>query len=318
MDLEYARTILRAEAAAILSLLDRVDDNFPRAVGLLLECRGRIVVMGMGKTGIVGRKISATLSSTGAPSLFLHPAEAYHGDLGRVVREDVVLVLSNSGETDEIVRLLPLLRRIGARIVAMTGNARSTLGRNCDVLLDLGQIPEACPLGLAPTASTTALLALGDALALCVLKERGFNQEQYAFFHPGGDLGRKLLKVRELMRTGEKNPVVGEEEPVQRVLLAITGARAGAVSVVGRDGRLAGIFTDGDLRRHVEDRPDLLHVPVRTVMTRTPVTIGPERLASEAVLLLKERRIDELPVVDDAGRPVGMLDVQDLLGVGLV
>lgn len=318
MDLEYARTILRTEAEAVLSVIDRVDGSFVRAVGLVLDCRGRVVVTGMGKPGIIGRKISATLASTGTPSLFLHPADAYHGDLGRVVKEDVVLALSNSGETEEIVRLLPLLRKIGATLVAMTGNGRSTLARTCDLLLDLGPITEACPLGLAPTASTTALLALGDALALCVLKERGFNQEQYAFYHPGGDLGRKLLKVGDIMRTGEKCPTVGPDESVQQVLVAITRARAGAVSVVGPDGRLAGIFTDGDLRRHLERTADLLHAPVREVMTRTPVTITPERLASEALRLLKDRRIDELPVVDAERRPVGMLDVQDLLEVGLV
>ncbi|MBI5367390.1 MAG: KpsF/GutQ family sugar-phosphate isomerase [Planctomycetes bacterium] len=318
MDLEYAREILRIEAQAVLSLVERLDESFLRAVRLVGDCTGRVVVTGMGKPGIIGRKLSATLSSTGTPSLFLHPAEAYHGDLGRVVKEDVVVALSNSGETDEIVRLLPLLRKIGASILGITGNGKSTLARTCDVLLDLGPIPEACPMGLAPTASTTAFLAIGDALALCVQKERGFDQEQYAFFHPGGDLGRRLLKVGEIMRTGERNPVVALDQTVQQVLFAVTRARAGAISVVDPAGRLAGVFTDGDLRRHLESTTDLLRRPVSEVMTRTPVTIRPERLASEALRLLKERRIDELPVVDEAGRPVGMLDVQDLLEVGLV
>lgn len=318
-DLDIARAVFRAEADAVLSLAARLDDGFTRAVQLVLECEGRVVVTGMGKAGLIGQKISATFASTGTPSLFVHPAEAHHGDLGRIVGEDVVLALSNSGETEEMNRLLPSLKKIGAPLVAITSSESSVLGRAADAVLSIGDLPEADPLGLAPSSSTAAMLAMGDALVLCVLQRRGFDREQYAFYHPGGELGRRLLRVHDVMRTNERNPIVPEAVCVQDALLAITGARAGAVSVVGAGGRLAGIFTDGDLRRHLQRGGDgLLGAPIGTVMTRGPVTIAPERFATEAVRILKEKKIDELPVVDAEGRPVGMLDVQDLLGVGLV
>jgi arabinose-5-phosphate isomerase len=318
MNLEKAREVLRTEAQAILSLVDRLGPDFEQAVALVAACKGHVVVTGMGKAGLVGQKISATFASTGTPSIFLHPAEAYHGDLGRVVREDVVLAVSNSGETEELVRLLPSLREIGSKIVAVTASRGSTLGKNADLAVELGRIEEACPLGLAPSATTTAILALGDALALSVLEARGFDKEQFAFYHPGGELGRKLMKVSEVMRTGERNPLVPEETPLTEAIARITKARAGAVSVVDPKGRLAGIFTDGDFRRTMARDPKLISARIREVMTKSPVTIGPDRLASEALKVLRERKIDEIPVVAPSGEPVGMLDVQDLLDVGIV
>lgn len=318
MDLNRAREVLRVEAQAILSLVERLGEDFTAAVTAVAAGKGHLVVTGMGKAGLVGQKVSATFASTGTPSIFLHPAEAYHGDLGRVGAEDVVLALSNSGETEEVVRLLPSLRRIGAKVVAFTASKKSTLGRNADLVVELGRIDEACPLGLAPSATTTALLALGDALAFCVFEARGFDREKFAFFHPGGDLGRRLLKVSDVMRGGERNAIVREDTLVMEAVAAITRARAGAVCVVDAAGKLAGIFTDGDLRRALGRDPRLISGKIGDVMTRSPRVIGPERLAEEAARILKEKKIDELPVVNERGEPVGMLDVQDLLDVGAV
>lgn len=318
MDLEKAREVLRTEARAILAVADRLGEDFARAVSLILECRGRLVVTGMGKAGLVGQKISATFASTGTPSLFLHPAEAYHGDLGRVLKEDLVLALSYSGETDEIVRLLPALRQIGARLLAVTSARSSTLGRDADLVLELGRIEEACPLGLAPSATTAVLLALGDALAFCVLEARGFDKEKFALFHPGGELGRRLMKVSDVMRTGERNPVVPEDLPLPEAITRITGARAGAAAVVDAQGRLSGIFTDGDFRRVMGRDPSRISCRIGEVMTRHPVAIAPDRLATEALRILREKKIDEIPVVNGRGEPIGMLDVQDLLDVGIV
>jgi arabinose-5-phosphate isomerase len=318
MKLEKAREVLKTEAEAILSLAGRLGEDFERAVGVVSDCQGHLIVTGMGKAGLVGQKISATFASTGTPSIFLHPAEAYHGDLGRVVKEDVVLAISNSGETEELVRLLPSLRQLGARIIAITASRGSTLGKNSDLVIELGRIEEACPLGLAPSATTTAILALGDALALSVLEARGFDKEQFAFYHPGGELGRKLTRVLDVMRTGDRNPVVSEETLVKEAITTITRARAGAVSVVNASGRLSGIFTDGDLRRTMARDLKLVDAKIREVMTPRPKTITPDRLASEALKILHEKKIDELPVVNDRGEPVGLLDVQDLLDVGLV
>ena len=318
MNLEKAREVLRTEAAAILSLTDRIGPEFEQAVAAVAAGKGHLIVTGMGKAGLVGQKISATFASTGTPSIFLHPAEAYHGDLGRVTKEDVVLAVSNSGETEELVRLLPSLRQIGARLLAMTGSRSSTLGKNADIVIELGKIDEACPLGLAPSATTTAILAMGDALALCVLEARGFDKEQFAFYHPGGDLGRKMLRVADVMRNGERNPIVTEETTVTDAIKRITESRAGAVSIVDRAGKLSGIFTDGDFRRKVGQNPKLITSAIGDVMTRRPKTITSDRLASEALKILREKKIDELPVVNEKGEPVGMLDVQDLLDVGIV
>ena len=315
---QIAREVLRAEAAAIMGLVPRLNADFDRAVDLIAACRGRIVVTGMGKPGLIGAKISATLASLGVPSLFLHPAEAVHGDLGRVTQEDVVIAISNSGQTEEITRLLPLIKKIGSALIAMTGNPKSELARFSDLVLNVGVTKEACPFNLAPTASTTATLAMGDALSLAVLIKRGFKIEDYAFYHPGGSLGKQLLQVKDLMRTGEHNPMVTERTAVKDVLLLITRSRAGSANIIDKHRRLVGIFTDGDLRRHMDSASDILQRPVQEVMTKNPVTITRQQLAVEALKILKEKKIDELPVVDERHRPVGLLDVQDLLKAGIV
>ncbi|HAJ56682.1 MAG TPA: KpsF/GutQ family sugar-phosphate isomerase [Candidatus Omnitrophica bacterium] len=319
MHIEQAKKVLKIEAQAINNLSKKLGKEFSQAIEILARCPGRVIVTGMGKGGIIGQKISATLSSTGTPSLFLHSAEAIHGDLGRVTKEDVVLAISNSGETEEVIRLLPLIKKIGARLIALTGNTRSNLAKHSDVVLDVSVRQEACPLGLAPTASTTATLAMGDAIAVCLLKKKGFKEADFAFYHPGGALGKKLLlKVEDIMRKGAANPVVAEGALVRDVLFEITEARAGAASVIDKRGRLSGIFTDGDLRRHLEGDSNLAEKLVRDVMTKDPVTISKDCLASEALRILKEKRIDEIPVVDAKRKPIGMLDVQDLLKAGLV
>ncbi|MCX6357984.1 MAG: KpsF/GutQ family sugar-phosphate isomerase, partial [Candidatus Aureabacteria bacterium] len=273
------------------------------------------------KPGIIGRKIQATMASIGVPSLSLHPAEAVHGDLGMVTPGDVVLALSSSGETEEMLRLIPMVKKIGAFMICLTGNPRSTLARHSDLALDVGVTREACPLNLAPTASTTAMLAMGDALAVALIRRKDLKPEEFAFYHPAGSLGRKLLKVSDVMRTGRHHPVVREDMRIKDVLLAITKARAGAATVVNRRGVLTGIFTDGDLRRAIEDGADVTTRLIREFMIRSPITIGPGRLAVEALRVMrgenpKKRKIDELPVVDSGGRPVGMLDVVDLIGIG--
>ncbi|MDD4879282.1 MAG: KpsF/GutQ family sugar-phosphate isomerase [Candidatus Omnitrophica bacterium] len=314
-----AKEVLRIEADAVSSLIKRVDENFKKAVKLMLVCKGKVVVTGMGKPGFISAKISATLSSTGTPSLYLHPADAIHGDLGRVTKDDVVLAISNSGETEEIIRLLPTLKKIGAKLIAMVGNTESSLARYSDVVLNVAVKREACPLNLAPTASTTAMLAMGDALAIALLDRRGFKEEDFAFYHPGGSLGKRLiLKVGDIMRKGKANPVVREDAKVKAVLLKITEARAGSAGVVNKKGALVGIFTDGDLRRHLGKDAALPLRQVREVMTRNPITISKEMLAADAFRILREKKIDEIPVVDNKRRPVGLVDVQDLLKAGLV
>jgi len=314
-----AKEVLRIERDALTALIGRIGYDFERAVNAICRIKGRVIVTGMGKPGFIAQKISATLSSTGTPSLYLHPAEALHGDLGRVTRDDLIVALSNSGETEEIVKLLPIVKKIGARLVALTGNVHSTLGRFADYAIDVSVKREACSLGLAPTTSTTAMLAMGDALAVALLEKKGFREKDFAFFHPGGILGKRLiLKVADIMRKGADNPVVSENMPVKSVLVAITRARAGSASVVDAGGRLVGIFTDGDLRRHVESEPRLIEKKVKDVMTKNPASIKKERLAAEAFDILRSKKIDELPVVDDKKRPIGLLDVQDLLKAGLV
>lgn len=314
-----ARKVLKIESDAIASLIPRIDANFEKAVNLIYKVEGRIIVTGMGKPGFIAQKISATLSSTGTPSLYLHPAEALHGDLGRVTKEDLILALSNSGETEEIIKFLPIVKKIGAKLVSMTGNPRSTLARFSDYTINTSVKREACPLGLAPTTSTTVMLALGDALAVALLEKKGFKEKDFAFYHPGGILGKRLLlTVGDIMRKGRDNPVVKESAKVKQVLLTITKSRAGSASVVDRAGRLVGIFTDGDLRRHLETNPRLIECEVKYAMTKNPTTITKERLAAEAFDILRSKRIDELPVVDDKKRPIGLLDVQDILKAGLV
>lgn len=317
--LKTAREILSIEAEAIRRLQRLIGKNFEKAVDILSSCEGRVIVTGMGKPGFIARKIAATLASTGTPSLFLHPAEAMHGDLGMVTEKDVMIAISQSGETEEIVRMLSTVKKIGVPLIALTSNPHSSLARHADVVLNLGVSREACPLNLAPSASTTASLAMGDALALCLLKKKGFRSEDFAMLHPGGSLGKKLLKVKDLMRTGKWNPVVHPETPVRKALFAITRARAGSCSIVDKRGRLIGIFTDGDLRRQLRENGEMiLKRRVEKLATMDPLTIHKEKLAAEALHILKSRKVDELPVVDEKGRAVGLLDVQDLLKAGFV
>ncbi|MCM8800961.1 MAG: KpsF/GutQ family sugar-phosphate isomerase [Candidatus Omnitrophica bacterium] len=317
--IKRAKEVLEIEALAIRDLKNRLGKELIKAINIILKTKGRVVVSGMGKTGIIAQKFSATLASTGTPSLFLHCAEAIHGDLGRVTSDDVVIIISNSGQTDEIRQLLPLLKKIGSKIIALTGNKNSILAKYSDAVLDVSVKKEACPLGLAPTASTTATLAMTDALAVCLLELKGFKEKDFAFYHPGGVLGKRLiLAVKDIMRAGEANPVVDQEKRISEVLFRITRARAGCASIVDKKGRLVGIFTDGDLRRHLELDPDLSVRKVKEVMTRKPITVTPEMLAAEAMRILKDKKIDEVPVIDKKGRPIGLLDVQDLLKAGLV
>ena len=313
------RDVLKTEGEAVLALIPQLGEEFEEAVEILYRCRGRIIVTGMGKTGIIARKFSATLASTGSPSLTLHPVEALHGDLGMVGKDDVVVMISHSGESEEIKSLIPFIKRIGVPLISITGNPGSTLGSYSDVVINAGVEREACPLNLAPTSSTTAALAISDALAVALIEKRNFQPVDFARLHPGGALGKRLLlTVADLMRKGDKNPVVKEDSPVKDVILRITAAHAGAAGVVNRDGRLSGFFTDGDLRRQIEVYPDILEMPVRSVMTKNPLTVEENQLAVEALRILGGRKVDELPVINQRGEPVGMLDVQDLLNAGIV
>lgn len=314
-----AKEVLAIEARAINSLKSRISGNFIRAIEIILKCKGRVVVSGMGKTGIIGQKFSATLASTGTPSLFLHTAEAIHGDLGKVTSDDVVIILSNSGSTQEMRQLLPILKKIGVKIISLTGNAKSVLAKYSNIVLDVCVKKEACPLGLAPTASTTATLAMADALAVCLLELKNFKERDFAFFHPGGALGRRLLlTVEDIMRRGAANPIVNQDKKVSEVLAKITQSRAGSATVVDKTGRLAGIFTDGDLRRNLESDIRLPRRKVSEVMTKNPTVVNKDMLVAEAIRILQEKKIDEIPVVDKFNRPVGLLDIQDLLKAGLV
>ena len=317
-----AQKVLQLEADAILSLIPRVDEHFDAAINLILSCPGRVVVTGMGKSGIIGHKIAATLASTGTPALFLHPAEGIHGDLGMVTGSDVVLALSNSGETNEVLNILPSLRRIGAKLIAMVGNPHSTLAQNADVVLDVGVDKEACPLGLAPTSSTTAALAFGDALALALIPRHNFTANQFAVFHPGGSLGRRLLlTVDAVMHKDAENPVVSGSTTVQEALFVITDKGLGAVSVVDEGGRLLGLLTDGDIRRGLRKGVDFLQRPVTELMTQSPLTITREKLAAEGLHIMeshKPKPITVLPVVDAERHVVGLLHMTDLLRQGVV
>ena len=313
-----ARRVLQIEADAVLALAGRVGHEFSAAVELILSCRGRVIVSGLGKTGHVGRKIAATLASTGTPAFFVHAAEAVHGDLGMIGREDVMIAISNSGTNDELLTVVPLVKRLGGRLIAVTGNPESPLAREADIHLDAGVREEACPLNLAPTASTTAAMALGDALAVALLDARGFSAEDFARSHPGGALGRKLLThVRDVMRRVEDVPVVAAEVGVTEALLAMSRGGMGMV-VVGDGGRPVAIFTDGDLRRALEKHGDLRPLPVAAVATRGPRSIGPDRLAVEAVELMERHRIMQLLVVDGDGLLCGALNMHDLFKAGVV
>jgi arabinose-5-phosphate isomerase len=314
-----AQQVIDIEANAIAALRDRVDDAFLTACELMLNCSGRVVVIGMGKSGHVGGKIAATLASTGTPAFFVHPAEASHGDLGMIVPGDVVLALSNSGETEEVNRILPQLKRIGLKIIAMTGNPASTLARNADAHLDVSVEKEACSLGLAPTASTTASLVMGDALAIALLETRGFTPEDFARSHPSGQLGRRLLlHIDDLMHRGDDIPSVPENASVSQAIVEMTAKRLGMTAVLGADGRVAGVYTDGDLRRTLDRGLDPHSTPVRQVMTAGGKHIAPDALATEAAHLMQVHAIQGLLVIDGDGRLVGALNFQDLLKAGVV
>jgi arabinose-5-phosphate isomerase len=315
---QFAREVIDAEAAAVAMMAAAIDDSFEKAVRLIRDCEGSLLTTGIGKAGHIARKLSATFASTGTPSHFLSPADAGHGDMGSVRKGDVVLILSASGESDEILRLLSLVKKLNHPVIAITSFKTSGLGKFSDVVLTMGKIEEACPLRLAPSASTTAMLALGDALALTVMKLRNFTSEDFAMFHPAGQLGRKLIRVKEAMtfKLGENLPVASDQLTVGRVLHEVSNIkrRSGAVILVDGEGKLSGIFSDGDLRRLVTDNDGTaLDRPIRQVMTQTPKRVSESALASEAMAIMRQFRIDELPVVDDADKPVGLIDVQDLV-----
>lgn len=319
--MELARRALSAESRAIAALADRIDDKFAAAAKLIFDCTGKVVLTGMGKAGLIAQKISATFASTGTQSIFLHPADALHGDLGRVQNDDVVLALSHSGATEEIVRLLDHIRGRGAKLIAITSQDNTPLVRHADIAIYYGPVEEACPLGLAPTASTSCMLALGDALAIVVMRLRKFEPQDYAAFHPGGSLGRQLMKVEQAMffRPGERLNLVSDRLTLRDALVQAEQVqrRTGAMLLVDGDGKLSGILTDADLRRQiiVHQGKDILSMPVRQFMTAGPKHIHLGQLTSEALAIMNRYRIDELPVVDGQDRPVGIIDIQDLLGI---
>ena len=319
---EKAIETLEIEADAVLKLKDRIDDEFVAAVQCILDCPARVVVTGMGKSGHIGRKIAATLASTGTPAFFMHPAEAFHGDLGMVTENDVVIAISNSGESSEIVNILGIIRRIGAKIIAMCGRRESQLGRNSDYFIDIGVEKEACPLGLAPTASTTATLAMGDAMAIALMSVRNFTSQDFALFHPGGALGRRLLlKVSNVMHTGKDNPIVSQDKTAKDALFIMTDKGLGAASVVDENGKFVGLITDGIIRRALAKDYKFLDEPVRSIMFAQPLTIKQDELAASALSVMEKhqpRPVTVLPVVDDEHNPVGIVHLTDLLRQGVV
>jgi arabinose-5-phosphate isomerase len=319
--IEEARRVLKVEASAILDLAERINHDFAEAVNILYHCKGKVVLTGMGKSGLVARKIASTFSSTGTPSFFLHPAEGLNGDFGMLAKEDVVIAISNSGETREVLEMLPLIKRYGNRLITLTGNPKSTLAKTGDICLDIRVKEEACPLGLAPTASTTATLAMGDALAVTVMEKRGFREEDFALLHPGGALGRKLLlKVEDLMHVGEAFPVVSEKAPMKEAIFQITSKRLGVTGVCNDQGHLTGVITDGDLRRALEKFDDIFQRKITEVMTRNPKCIEREALAAQAVQKMEEHSITSLIVLNHGGdpTPVGIIHLHDALRAGVV
>ncbi len=319
MSLETARKVLRIEARALADLTERLDERFERAVQIMVDCRGRVVVAGMGKSGLIGQKISATLSSTGTPSFFLHPAEALHGDLGRLVKGDVLIALSYSGETEELLRLLDTVKRLAIPLISLTGRTESTLAQASDVVLDVGIRQEACPLGLAPTASTTAMLALGDALAMALLEIRGFTEEDYAALHPGGGLGVRLRRVENVMHTGEAVPRVGPSARLSEVIYEMSRKGLGHAAVVNPDQQLLGIITDGDLRRTLERQGErCFALTARELMTSSPLTIARKEMATRALALMEARRITALLVVDGEGKLEGVVHLHDLWSTEMI
>jgi arabinose-5-phosphate isomerase len=317
--LKKAREVLALESQAVAALQERLDKGFLKAVEIILGCAGRIVVTGMGKSGHIGRKLAATLTSTGTPSIFLHPAEGVHGDLGIVAEGDVLIALSYGGDTDELTAILPAIKRLGVPIIALCGRCESELGRRAEVLLDISVEKEACPLNMAPTASTTAMLAMGDALAVVLMEARRFTLEDYQKLHPAGRLGRQmLLSVEELMRTGDSVAVVDAATPIQEVLFAITSAHAGLANITDAKGKLLGILADGDIRRYLMTHPEGLKNPAQGAMVKNPKTAGPNQLATEALLVMEKYQIGEMPVLDPKGRLLGVLNLKDLLRAGIV
>ena len=315
--LKTAKEALRQEGRAVLSAAATLDKSFERAVGLMLRCKGRVVLCGIGKSGLIGRKIASTLASTGTPSIFLNPVDCLHGDLGMLAKNDIILALSYSGETEELSRLVELLKKDGRTVISMTGRPHSRLAELADVTIPAAVKREACPYNITPTTSTTVMLALGDALAITLMRLKRFTDRDFARLHPGGSLGRLLtMRVRAIMHTGGNNPVVRESATVQDALFVMTGTRLGAASVVNKSGRLSGFFTDGDLRRSLQKQGhSVLQLPVSRVMTKNPLSLAPDMLASEAARIFSARNIDNAPVVDAKGRPLGILDERDLLGI---
>jgi arabinose-5-phosphate isomerase len=317
-DLSLARKVLQTEAAAVLALVDRLDDRFAEAVSLIVRCKGRVIVTGMGKSGIICRKIAATLASTGTPAFFLHPAEAVHGDLGVIQADDVVIAMSYSGETEELTRVLETLKRIGAPLIAVTGGATSTLAQAANVALDCSVSEEACPMNLVPTASTTAALAMGDALAMTVLVEKGFKPEDFANLHPGGKLGKRLKRVEQLMASGDALPVVQLHTSMKDVIYEMSRKKLGMTSVVEKDGRLAGIITDGDLRRKMGANTSVMDLTAKDVMTPNPVAIPNTTMAAEALAMMEQRKITSIVVIDANHRVEGVVHLHDLWRTGMV
>ena len=315
---ELAKEVLDIEAKSILRLKNNIGEEFDKAIDILYNCKGRVIVTGMGKSGLIGKKIAATMSSTGTPTYFLHPAESTHGDSGVITRNDVIIAISNSGETQELLNLLPLIKRFGCEMIGMTGNLNSTLSKTSEVVLDISVEREACPLGKAPTASTTATLAMGDALAVCLMEKKGFTKEDFLLFHPSGKLGKGLTyKVRDLMITGDKMPLVSESESFKDVINTISEYKLGMAMVLNDDKTLAGVLTDGDIRRTVIKYPDTSNIKVKDVMTVNPKRITSDAYAASALNLMEKYSITALAVVDEGNVPVGVIHVHDLLRAGV-
>ncbi len=316
---DLAKDVLKIEADSILKLIDRIGDNFDKAIELLYSCKGRVIITGMGKSGLIGKKIAATLSSTGTPSYFLHPAESTHGDSGIITREDVIIAISNSGETQELLNLLPLIKRFGVPMIGMTGNMNSTLAKASDVVLDIAVEREACPLNKAPTASTTATLAMGDALAVCLLEKRGFSEEDFLIFHPSGALGKGFLyHVKDLMLSDpEKLPIVHENDTFTSVIETISKFKLGMAMIVNGSGKLAGVLTDGDIRRTLIKYPDTVSLLIKDVMTVNPKRISGDEYAASALHLMEKYSITALAVVDSSDMPIGVIHIHDILKAGV-
>lgn len=317
--LDIAKKVLKIEAGAVLALIEKLDANFEKAVDMIYQSKGKVVVTGMGKSGLVGKKIAATLASTGTPAFFLHPAEAIHGDLGMVTSEDVIIAISNSGETEELAGLIPFLKRFNVHLISMTGNPNSTLSRQADAHLDISVKEEACPLGIVPTASTTAALAMGDAIAVALLTRNGFREEDFAFYHPGGSLGKKLfVKVRDLMHQGDALPVISPDKSMTSAVMEISSKRLGIVIVVDADNKLLGIITDGDLRRGIEKwGKALFDMKAGEVMTKNPKTISGDELAAKALSIMESHSITSLTVPDKEGKAEGVIHLHDILRKGI-